>query len=88
MRRINTGKKLTEEHKKKISDSNRGQKYHDDAFKQKVSERFSHKVIRDDGVEFSSVKSAAESIGVQYSAISNSIRRGQRSGGYYWKYAE
>lgn len=88
MRSINLGSKHTEEHKRKIGDSLRGRHYHDEVFKQKLAERNKHSVIRDDGVFFSTVNDAALSVGVTPSAISNAIRRGNRSGGYYWKLAE
>ena len=87
-RRINTGKKLTEEHKKKISEGCKGKIHHDDEFKRRLSERTSKPVVRDDGLVFSSVTKAAESIGVNSTAITNAIKRGQRSGKHYWKYAE
>ena len=88
MRAINTGKKLTEEHKKKISDGCRGKTHHDDEFRKRLAERNKHSVVRDDGVFFSTVNEAADSVGVTPSAISNAMRRGNRSGGYYWKLAE
>ena len=88
LRQINLGKKLTEEHKQKISESCKGKIHHDDAFKQRLAERNKRPVIRDDGIYFATVDEAAASVGVTPSAISNAMRRGQRSGGYYWKHAE
>lgn len=88
LRQINLGKKLTEEHKRKISEGCRGKIHHDDGFKQRLSERNKRPVIRDDGIYFATVDEAAASVGVTPSAISNAMRRGNRSGGYYWKHAE
>lgn len=85
---FNLGSKHTEERKKKIGDSLRGRHYQSEKQKRIVSEMASHPVKRDDGVIFLSVKEAAASIGVKYSAISNSIRRKQRSGGHYWEYVD
>lgn len=85
---INKGSKHSEEHKKKIGDSLRGQHYHSEEFKRKVSEKHRVPVMRDDGVIFDSFKEAAASVGVKQPAISNAIRRGNKSGGYYWSYVE
>ena len=88
VRQCNLGKKLTEEHKKKISDGCRGKIHHDMEFRNRLSERNKHAVVREDGVIFNTVNDAAASVGVNPSAISNAMRRGNRSGGYYWKLAE
>ena len=89
MRQINTGKKHTEEHKRKITESLLARHYRmSEENKNKLSERSKRPVVRDDGVVFESIKDASESIGRCDSAIINAIKRGQRSGGYYWKYAE
>lgn len=88
MRQINLGSKHSEAHKKKIGDSLRGRHYHDDEFRKRLSERNSHAVEREDGIVFSTVTEAANSIGVSYASISNAIKRGNRSGGYRWKYVE
>ena len=88
LRQANLGKKLTEEHKRKISEGCKGKIHHDDEFRERLAERNKHAVIRDDGVYFATVNDAAESVGVSPSAISNAMRRKQRSGGYYWKRAE
>lgn len=85
MRQINTGKKHTEEHKRKIGDSLRGRKHVSEEGKKHIAETHSRSIMRDDGVIFSSVNEAAASVGVTPSAISNAMRRGQRSGKYYWK---
>lgn len=88
LRQINLGKKLTEEHKRKISDACKGKIHHDEDFKKRLAERNKHSVIRDDGMYFDTVDEAAAYVGVTPSAISNAMRRGNRSGGYYWKLAE
>jgi group I intron endonuclease len=88
LRQINLGKKLTEEHKRKISDGCKGKIHHDEDFKKRLAERNKHSVIRDDGMYFDTVDEAAAYVGVTPSAISNAMRRGNRSGGYYWKLAE
>lgn len=88
LRSINLGSKHTEEHKRKIGDSLRGRKHVSEEGKRHISEVSSKPVVREDGVFFRSVTAAAESIGRCGSAITNAIKRGQRSGGYYWKYAE
>lgn len=88
MRQINLGKKHTEEHKRKISEGCKGKIHHDDEFKRRLSERNKRPVIRDDGIYFATVDEAAASVGVTPSAISNALRRGNKSGGYYWKHAE
>lgn len=85
MRQINTGKKLTEEHKQKIGDSLRGRKHVSEDGKRHISETHVRSIMRDDGVIFNSVNEAAASVGVTPSAISNAMRRGNRSGKYYWK---
>ena len=84
----NLGKHHSEEHKKKISDSLRGRHYSTDKQKQAVREAHIRPVEREDGVIFNSVTEAAESMGYHYSAISKSIRKGHRCGGYKWKYVE
>ena len=88
LRLANLGKKLTEEHKKKIGDSLRGRKHVSEAGKKHIAETHSRAVIRDDGVVFSSIREASQSIGRCDSAIINAIERGQRSGKHFWKYAE
>ena len=89
LRSINLGSKHTEEHKRKITESLLARHYHmSDDNKLKLFDSHRKEVIRDDGVVFKSVIAAAESIGRCGSAITNAIKRGQRSGGYYWKYAE
>lgn len=89
MREVNSGKTLTEEHKRKITESLLARHYHmSEDNKAKLFESHRKEVIRDDGIVFKSVNAAAESIGRCGSAITNAIKRGQRSGGYYWKYAE
>ena len=85
---IHLGSKHSEEHKRKISESCKGKIHHDEGFKQRLSERNKRPVIRDDGIYFATVDEAAASVGVSPSAISNAMRRGNRSGGYYWKHAE
>ena len=87
-RQANLGKHHSEEHKKHISEGLRGKIHHTEEYKQEMSRLHSHAVERDDGVVFDSVKKAAESMGVTYTAISNAIRRNQRCGGYHWKYVE
>lgn len=84
MREVNLGKKLSDEHKKKIGDSLRGKKHHTEEHKRELSEKLCKKVRRDDGVIFNSFSEAAASIGVQQSAISNSIKRKGKSGGHTW----
>lgn len=84
----NLGSKQTEEHKKKIREALRGQHYHDETFKKALSERASHPVQRDDGVIYKSVKEAAEVMGVCRAAISQSIKRNQKSCGYVWSYVK
>lgn len=84
----NLGKRHTEEHKKKISESLRGRHYSTDKQKQAARQAHIHPVEREDGKIFESVEEAAISVGVTYSAISNAIRRNQRSGGYHWKYVD
>ena len=88
LRQINLGSKHTEEHKRKISESCKGKTHHDDGFKQRLAERNKRPVIREDGIWFPTVDEAAESVGVSPSAISKAMKRGNRSGGYYWKHAE
>ena len=89
LREIRKNFRHTEETKRRISESLLNGHYHQsEKQKQIVRERSSHPVRRDDGVIFLTVKEAAASIGVKYSAISNSIRRKQRSGGYYWEYVD
>ena len=46
--------------------------------------------LTNDGIvvaKYSSGREAAEKIGVSYKAISQALRKGGRSGGYYWQYA-
>lgn len=88
LRSINLGSKHTEEHKRKIGDSLRGRKHVSEEGKRHIAETHSKSVIRDDGIVFCSIREAAKSIGRCDSAIINAIKRGQRSGKYYWKYAE
>ncbi len=80
----NLGKKLSEEHKKKIGDALRGRKHHTEERKRQMSEIYRKKVMRDDGVVFESFSDAALSVGVGPSAISNSIKRKGKSGGHTW----
>ena len=85
----NLGSKHSEEHKRKIGESLKNLHRHQtEKQKQAASKAASHPVEREDGIVFGSVKEAAASIGTTYSAISNAIRRKQRSGGYLWKYVE
>ena len=87
MRQINIGSKHTDEHKRKISESLKGHEVSEKS-RQAVIERNKKAVIRDDGVCFATVNEAAVSVGVTPSAISNAMRRGNKSGGYYWRHAE
>lgn len=81
------GRKLSEEHKRKIGEGLKGHKS-SDKVRKACSERSKHSVIREDGKVYSSVKEAAAELGVTYTAISNAIRRNNKCGGYYWKYAK
>ena len=85
MRQVNLGKKLTEEHKRKIGDALRGRKHVSEAGKKHIAETHSRSIRRDDGVIFDSVNEAAASVGVTPSAISKAMRKGQRSGKHYWE---
>lgn len=87
LRLANVGSKHTEEHKKKIGDSLRGQHYHDDEFKKRLSERKSKKIIREDGVVYNSFTEAAKANGVSQSSISTAVKYNIKRAGYYWKCA-
>lgn len=86
--RANLGSKHTEEHKRKIGDSLRGRHYSTDKQKKAARDNSRRPVERDDGVVFETIKEAAMSVGVCGSAITNSIKRHQRSGKHYWKYVD
>ena len=82
------GRHLTEETKIKIGNAVRGKISHTEEFKRALSERTRRQIMRDDGIVYPSCASAAEANGVSQSAISHSIRRKQKSAGYYWSYTE
>lgn len=82
------GKTLSPEHRKRISDGVRGKIHHDDIFKDDLRKRSSKKIMRSDGAVYSSCVEAGRQNGVSGSAISHSIKRQNRSAGYYWSYVE
>lgn len=71
------GRKLTENHKQKISDAN-----------MRTENKLRLRVIRDDGNSYTSLHEAAANNGVSPSAILQALKRGNRSAGYRWRYAE
>lgn len=92
-----TGKSLSEEHKRKISDSNKGKKHSPDHVKkysdaQRGKQRArgadcknSRKIkCLETGDIYDSARILAEILSVSPSAISNSIRRNQKCCGYHW----
>ena len=91
-----TGKKLSEEHKKKISESTKGQKHTKEQiekFSLAVKGRprgrgtdckNSRKILcSETGVIYDSARIAAANLGVSPSAITNAIKRGQKCCGYH-----
>lgn len=86
--KAHTGKKLSEEHKRKIGDGVRGKIVHTEEYKNALSKRLMKPIMRSDGVKYPSFKQAAIENGITQSALSNAIKRNNRCAGYYWTYTE
>ena len=85
------GRKLSQETKDKISESNRRRVYSEET-KAKISKANKGKSMKrimcvDTGVVYDGIVKAVESTGISYSAISHCCRGCQKTaGGYRWKY--
>ena len=81
-------KKLTEEHKEKISKSHTGKK-HSKEHVEKLAKLHQKKVICiETGEIFESMKKASEFVKVSSGSFYSSVRKGYKAGGYHWKYFE
>ena len=76
------GQSLTEEHRRKIAEAHTG-KVHSDATKKKISESHRRRPCRDGlGVEYESIKEAAEAHGIKYQTARNRCRRSLKGWSY------
>ena len=81
---------MTNDHKRKISESKKGYHFSDEA-KQKMSKARKDKkqtLCVDTNVIYSSLSEASSKTGINKANISRACRTGIRAGGYYWKYIE
>lgn len=92
----NYGKHFSAEHRRKISDSKKGQpsywkgKHISQSTKEKISEKHSIKIKRvEDGKIYNSIKDASNCVNVTQSAICHCLKgKTHKAGGYHWKYAD